>query len=341
MNQWYKLFFIFFLVSFLPAADAFPEASPLPVIIDTDMGIDDAQAIIYLLNQPHLPILAITIEPYGEATCAAALEHINSLLQFTHRENIPFNCAHVSPKPDYQFPLEWRELANNFLTSVLPPSSVRHTYDPAEDLIFHALATASTQVNILVLGPSSGLAQAYLKNPDLFRKKVHAMYFTGGRYGEKSMRISDYLPQTKNNTSSWNFFIDPAAVKVLLHSRIPVYLNTGNNSLRFSGKNILKKLSFNQASLSESLVYKILNLSHNMFIGDQYTAVWMMYPEICQPKIISTEILLSPVSVAGTTVASPQGVPVYACLTGNEKAFDDIFVRGLKRVTGLEISRNT
>ncbi|MBZ0286778.1 MAG: nucleoside hydrolase, partial [Anaerolineae bacterium] len=61
-----KYFFVFLIVIalFLLAspviAQGDADASPMPVIIDTDMAVDDWMAILYMLQREDVQVLAVT-----------------------------------------------------------------------------------------------------------------------------------------------------------------------------------------------------------------------------------------------------------------------------------------
>lgn len=65
-----------------------PEGAPLPVIIDTDPGTDDAMAILLALASPELDVKAFTVVP-GNVTAEQALENTLNLVSLAGRCDIP------------------------------------------------------------------------------------------------------------------------------------------------------------------------------------------------------------------------------------------------------------
>lgn len=68
-----------------------------PFIIDTDVGVDDAIAILYLLKYPTIQIKAITISGDGNAHCKPAIRNTLGLLRMMHELAIPVACGQETP----------------------------------------------------------------------------------------------------------------------------------------------------------------------------------------------------------------------------------------------------
>src|ERR1700744_3735979 len=74
-------------------------AAVTPFIIDTDVGIDDAIAILYFLNKPQIEVAAITIESDGVTPCETAFANISGILALTRKQTIPVACGNDTPLP--------------------------------------------------------------------------------------------------------------------------------------------------------------------------------------------------------------------------------------------------
>ena len=314
-----------FLFGFLFAWMVSLFAQSSPIIIDTDAAIDDMQAITYLLNQPSVNILAISLDSNGEANCISGLQHIAGLLTLMDRKTIPFACGTAPSLSSHEFPKQWRQEANTFLHIALPPSSLHPQNVTAAQLIINSLQASSQQVTIIELGTFSNLASAYQNKPQLLRKKITAIYSTGGNF-KVSSSLKRYLPYP-----SWNYFIDPVAAKIMLQSKIPFYMATTEAFAILKVPYLYSALSIQTNSKATQLVHEILKRSqHDWFIADQFTAAWALHPEICDYQIIRTQILTQPTSLAGLTIVNQHGDPAYACLQPKSQLFYNVFVNGLK-----------
>ncbi len=48
-------------------------ASPIPVVVDTDLAIDDLVALAFLLSSDDVDVLAVTVSGTGEVRCPAGI----------------------------------------------------------------------------------------------------------------------------------------------------------------------------------------------------------------------------------------------------------------------------
>ena len=80
------------------ARNAFSQASPQRVIIDTDPGTDDSMAILLGLNSPELKVEAFTVVP-GNVDARQGLENALKIVSLAGRCDVP--VASVGPKINY------------------------------------------------------------------------------------------------------------------------------------------------------------------------------------------------------------------------------------------------
>jgi len=76
-----------------------------PIIIDTDMSIDDLMAILYLLQRGDVSVKAITVTGTGLAHGAPGTKNALDLLALTGNAEIPIACGRETPLAcDHEFP---------------------------------------------------------------------------------------------------------------------------------------------------------------------------------------------------------------------------------------------
>ena len=98
----------------------------LPVVVDTDLAADDIVALTYLLSNPAVDILAVTVAGTGEVTCPRGAEVANGLLSTLGHDDVPVACGQSAPlSGDRVFPDEWRTAADDARTACRSPSSNR------------------------------------------------------------------------------------------------------------------------------------------------------------------------------------------------------------------------
>ncbi len=131
------------------------------IVIDTDMGIDDAVAMALALQRPDLNISAIitTDGVSSGANCAAALEHM--LQRFNRRDITLYGVADPSKKPPAP---PFREFAEHAIKSVLDgplPAQMTRPFAP------EAYVHEGTKTTVVLLGPMTNFAEALRRKPDI------------------------------------------------------------------------------------------------------------------------------------------------------------------------------
>ncbi|CAE7455920.1 URH1 [Symbiodinium natans] len=201
-----------------------------PVIIDTDADTDDQMAIAFVLAQPDIEVLAITVGCDGWSQQWAGVVSVMRLTQYFGQPDIP---VAYSPfyNSDTQLNLkEPNKLPNprlqtglgNFLSqhvglpfNMRPPSWMYTGL-----LLQETLRRSRRKVNVIALGPLTNLAHFLQESPRLFERKVDRIYFSGGIVVPRSSSPTDKVwPYSAPDTSftgnppgtEWNVFSDPVA----------------------------------------------------------------------------------------------------------------------------------
>jgi inosine-uridine nucleoside N-ribohydrolase len=100
-----------------------PETPPdsTLVIVDSDGAFDDIKAILYLLEQPDVDILALTFSGTGVAHCPAAAANSAALLERIDAPDIPVACGRTTPVAGAnEAPEAWRNAADTLGNVALP-----------------------------------------------------------------------------------------------------------------------------------------------------------------------------------------------------------------------------
>ncbi len=70
--------------------------APLRVVVDTDTGIDDALALLYLAGRPDVEIAAVT-SVYGNCSVDDALLNIGLVMRLAGLEDVPVAAGAAGP----------------------------------------------------------------------------------------------------------------------------------------------------------------------------------------------------------------------------------------------------
>ncbi|MCS7336906.1 MAG: nucleoside hydrolase [Verrucomicrobiae bacterium] len=143
-----------------------------PIIVDTDMALDDARALAILLEAPELDVKAIVTSD-GSAPARAGATNVVRILHFLGRDKIPVGAGHELNKP----PPVWVELSTTLGWSELPlPPNV--TIADAGTLIPQIFDRSTNRIVWVCLGPLSNLAELLDSRPEL-TNRISRVFYSG------------------------------------------------------------------------------------------------------------------------------------------------------------------
>lgn len=184
---------------------------PIPVIIDTDPGIDDALAIALAVRSPELKLLALTTT-YGNGEVPATTRNARHLL-----ERLGAGGIEVFPgaaRPLVREPAVAVEThGEEGLGYAAVPAREGTAPVEAPGAILRLLAAAPEPVTVIALGPLTNLALALALDRELCCGRISEIVWMGGSAG---------APGNTTPVSEFNAWCDPEAARVVLDSPVPV-----------------------------------------------------------------------------------------------------------------------
>jgi inosine-uridine nucleoside N-ribohydrolase len=179
---------------------------PRKVIIDCDPGIDDAFALALALFDPRLEVLAVTACS-GTVEAERSTRNIQSIIEQLDPPRHPRIGA--ASEPDNAPIGDGRSLhgVDGLGGSELPPVGRQHVV-PSEKLISDSLRANPGEVTLLCLGPLTGIARAFQRDPAL-HNAVDRIVISGGALNG----IGDITP-----VAEFNMHFDPESAAMVLKS---------------------------------------------------------------------------------------------------------------------------
>lgn len=188
---------------------------PLDVIFDTDLGVDDAMALLYLHASPHINLRAICTG-VGNAT----VEHTTR------------NCLYMCERFGIDVPVYRGEGAGLDGTNRLPPPHMIHGDDglgnirpvvkarteesvSAADYLVDAINASPGQFTVVTVGRLTNLALALKQDPDI-ASKVRNVVVMGGATGRHG-HTGNVSPVAEANV-----FGDPLAADQVFGAPMPL-----------------------------------------------------------------------------------------------------------------------
>jgi pyrimidine-specific ribonucleoside hydrolase len=185
-------------------------AKPLPLIIDSDPGLDDALAIACAVVRPEINLLAVT-SVGGNADVHHCTENALRLLHLYGADDVPVAEGAVGPLAG---PLERATEIHGeggLGNSKLPKAPRTAEPEGAVALMARILEASPEPVAIAPVGPLTNIALLIRSFPHLAPKISH-ICLMGGSIGEGNSSAS----------AEFNIYADPTAAEIVFNSGLPI-----------------------------------------------------------------------------------------------------------------------
>ncbi|XP_041862824.1 inosine-uridine preferring nucleoside hydrolase [Melanotaenia boesemani] len=195
------------------------------VIIDTDCGIDDAQAILMALAAPDLEILAVTCV-FGNTGVENVCQNVFRVLSVCERRGIPVFRGSSGPLVGISS-LVSDHFGKDGLGDVLEDKDLlweeKIQQEHAVNAMIRLVSEKQKQVSLVALGPLTNLALAVKLDPS-FPEKLKDLYIMGGNMeGKGNLTLC----------AEFNFAMDPESAHIVLEEFLcPTYIASWEYSCR-------------------------------------------------------------------------------------------------------------
>lgn len=186
----------------------------VPVIIDTDPGIDDAVAIALALASPEVDVLALTTLG-GNVGIELTTRNAEDLLALAGRSDIPVTAGASRPLVAATV-LDAADAhgRNGFGGIELPRASCAPDPRTAVDLMVEVIEASSSPVTVLAIGPLTNLAVLHAAHPTTFARIDRIVMMGGGmhRLGNDAL------------AAEFNVSYDPEAAARVFAAGVPIVM---------------------------------------------------------------------------------------------------------------------
>jgi len=307
--------------------------SPTPMIIDTDMAIDDWLAILYLLQHPDVSIKAITVTGAGEAHCGPGVRAAQGLVALGWPWAIPVTCGQERPlRGDHRFPLPWRRDVDRVLDLPLPSNPFPPSRMDAAELLISTIRKSPRKMVLVTLGPLTNVAEALQRDPSIV-KNLEMIYIMGGAVEVPgNLRVPGFTMHMQNTTAEWNLYVDPFATQVVFASGAPITLVPLDacNDVPFT-LDFFNRLKGDHTTPAADFVLETVTVS-DMVNADQYyfwdplTAAIATDNELAVIERRAIAVEVKEGIHSGRTFSSPSGYPMRVCIGADRARFERLFL---------------
>ena len=308
-----------------------------PLLVDTDMAIDDWIALLYLLCRKELDLRAITIAGTGEAHGYFGRHNVLRLLALSGAKPCDVGTGQAKPfGKGHSFPLPVRLLMDFRLGLALPAAPHRPSDPGARALLTHHLRQSPTPVTILTLGPLTNLAETLLADPQLVQQ-IAMVYIMGGALDVPG-NLGELMLWPKNPYAEWNFYADPHAVDLVLRSGAPITLIPLDETNRHPlTKSFYERLVREAKGDSGNFIVRLLRRLRRLlgkrtfYFWDPLAAVVATQPEIAMFEMRKLSIITDEGRQCGRLVDDVNGHQVRICIGVDQQLFEELLLQSFCR----------
>ena len=185
-----------------------PEIKQL-VILDTDIGddIDDAFALAFLLRSPEVHLLGITTA-FGDTELRARL--VDRYLAAVGRKDLPVEAGVATPA------------TNHFTQAAYARQQPDRRHGDGVGFLLREVRAHPGQITLIAIGPLFNVQAAIARDPATFRKLKRVVLMGGSiNRGYDDARTGN---KQEPPSAEWNIHCDPAGLRDLLASGVPVFM---------------------------------------------------------------------------------------------------------------------
>ncbi|MBC7812163.1 MAG: nucleoside hydrolase [Burkholderiales bacterium] len=305
-----------------------------PIIVDTDMAADDWMAIMYLLQHPHVEVLAITVTGTGEAHCGPGVQNALDMLALAGHPDIPVACGRETPlQGNREFPDSWRTGVDTLYGLTLPTSPSEPSPMGAVELLIDRIQNSPTNIMLLTLGPLTNIAELFQAQPDII-DGIDTIYVMGGAVDVPGNLQASPTPE--NVTAEWNLYVDPYATRLVFEADVPIVMVglDATDQVPMT-PDFYRRLGEDRTTPEANFVYDIMTQNLELINNG-----WLFFWDGLVAAVVTDHSLVTlerrPIRVidedgieAGRTLSNANGRPIRVAVAADAAAFERVFLNVL------------
>ncbi|KRM94806.1 nucleoside hydrolase [Loigolactobacillus rennini] len=298
------------------------------VYFNHDGNVDDLVSLLLLLQMPEVKLIGVSVidaDGYIDPAVSASRKIIS---RFGTANRQPTAVAKSDSRPVHQFPKEWRLSAFSFddfpILNEAGKPTIPIAKQPAHLDMIEKIKQVDSKVTLVMTGPLTDLARALTVEPTIVNQ-IQTLYWMGGTLNSQG----NVAEPGQDGTVEWNAYWDPAAVKTVWDSDLPIVmvgLDSTNQvpltqALRQRWAKQRRYPALDLIGQGYSLVHSF-EANSTYYLWDVLTTLVSHYPELVDTtQVNSTVIATGP--AAGRTEINTNGRPLTFVTNVHADAFFD------------------
>ena len=184
----------------------------IPIIIDTDPGVDDAIAILLALRAPELDVRALTVV-HGNNTVEQCTLNARRVLNVAGRCDVPVVSGAARPLLRERLS-GWVGHGPDGLAGAAVEPCAADARTGAVLYLIETLLSASEPVTLVPIAPLTNIALALAAAPEI-KPHIKELVMMGGAV---------FCEGNRTPAAEFNVLADPEAARIVFHAGVPITL---------------------------------------------------------------------------------------------------------------------
>ncbi|WP_226781258.1 nucleoside hydrolase [Oceaniglobus trochenteri] len=306
--------------------------TPVKMVIDTDPGVDDAMAILYVAHMPEIELLGLT-SVFGNVSVEKATRNALRLVEDAGL-NVPVAGGAAGPLARDAQPHSYHvHGAEGFGDIPAQTPKGRALDEDAADFLIRMAREHAGELVVCAIGPITNLAEAINRDAG-FAKNVKRIVFMGG---------AAFVPGNVTPHAEANTFNDPHALNVVLQSGAPVtmvgldvtmqILLDGDDFAALERANPNHGGFLNRASAFYLEFYRQVVGVAGCGLHDPAAVIACHRPDLFESRSVAIRVIEEGEEI-GRTLPVDEGAPMVEVLTGGDMdGVKNLFLRAFGPAT--------
>ncbi len=284
----------------------------IPVIYSHGGGPCDIGGLVFLTKNPNVDLIGLILSN-GEFHPINAVDDWSVFLyDVLDSDNTALGLGVETPlDPNgHEFPIEWRNLSDDFWGLQLPASTTEYTPVVGHELIIDLINNSPQKVTIVAMGDLADVAMALNEDPGIV-ENIANIVIMGGAFTVRG-NLDEGPDPTTNEVAEWNMYIDPLAAKIVYDSGAPlsiVPLDAIQYHIQQEDLNTINSINDPAVVYVAQMWNKQWGWSNNagFFIWDTITATAITNPENFSWVYTGVDVITESGDYQGHTIAVNNG----------------------------------
>jgi len=273
-----------------------------PIILDLDVGVDDAVALALAIHSPELEVRAVTTVS-GNVHVDKTSKNALKVLEWFGITNIPVAKGMTRPLLRELRIAEEYHGRDGLGDSRLPEPKTRLDSRHAVDLLTEEISRVPVgSLTLIATGPLTNVAAAFRKEPSL-PSRLQELIIMGGAYGTTPYGVGNDTPVAEFNISA-----DPEAAKIVFNSGAKltaVGLDVTTDPTAIVTKQVFKRIERTKtrsAALLTRILGKLVKRFGSFSLHDAMAVAYAFRPQLFKTSMFHVDVETTGELTRGETV---------------------------------------